>query len=99
MGLAVAQHAVDHAEADHGFAVRNEFFVVLTQAAVPIQPAERPLHDPALRLDIKAVGVIAPFYNLQQPPAGLLDPVNELSGVASVGPDDPESGEFSGHDI
>jgi len=88
-----AAHEVNHGDQNHGFTVFRQEVVVFAQAAVPIEPRESPFHDPAFRQHDKAGQVIRSFDDLQGPMVRCLDPLDQLAGIAPVGPDQPQAAE------
>ena len=63
---------------------------VLAESAAVFKPGERPLHDPASRQDLEALGRVLSPYDLKVDPAMSFQagyPVDQLSPIASVGPD------------
>ena len=67
-------------------------FVIFREPSRRVQPAESPLHDPSLRQYLGAVKVITAFDDFQIPAAEILDPVDKLSLITSVSPDQLKAG-------
>ena len=87
-----ANHEVDHRHLDDGFTGFRQQFVIFTQAAVAIEPAECALdnpplwdHDEALRF-VRALGDLQTDRPLgsQRP-----DPVHQRPSIGPVGPSMP----------
>src|SRR3990172_7534615 len=84
-----------HGQVDHRFAALGERLVVLTQSPVATQPSEGALHDPALGQHHEAGYLVAALDDLQNPVAQLPRPVDQLAGIAAVGPNQFEPWEAS----
>ncbi len=80
-------HHVDHDDKDHGLTAGYQHFIVLAHTAVSTDPSEGTFHDPPLGQYRKARNLIASFDDLQCPAADSLRPIDQLPGVATVGPD------------
>jgi len=60
--------------------------VILAQSAIAIQPAKRPLNDPALRLDFESLLVRESAHDLQCPATDIAQPLRQgLAAVAGSG--------------
>src|SRR6185312_11520161 len=86
----------DHGPADHGFVVGGKGFVVAGAAAVPGDPCEGPLDDPASWQNNESGHVVGPFDDLHGHMQGVACPFEELAGVAAVSPDEAYSAAGSG---
>jgi hypothetical protein len=81
--------------------------VVLAQSTEAPEPSERALDDPSTRQNLESFDVIRALDDLHldraEVPAQIADPVDELAGVAAVGPDVSESkkrvGEPAEHEL
>src|SRR3974377_1124488 len=84
-------HESDHTDANHRFAMVGAHLVVPTKAARLHKPAEGSLGDPALRQNLEAFSLVGAPHNLQMELAEwteVLDPLDQGSQVATVGPDE-----------
>ena len=83
---------MDHGRLDHGFAGGRQQVVILTQAAVAIEPPEGALHNPALGHDhkpldgVRALGHLQANWPLRSQP---LDPLAQRPGIGPIRPDGP----------
>lgn len=84
-----------HSQVNHGFAAFREGLVILAQAAIAAEPGEGSFDNPALGQDHEAGHIVAAFDDLQDPVAQLPRPLDQLSGVAAVGPDQLEPRELA----
>src|ERR1700686_1544004 len=80
------QHQLDHGDFNHGFAVFEEFLIIFAKPTVVAQPSERAFHNPTLREDLKTDLVSQLAYDFQNPAAPAIEPADQLSGIATVGP-------------
>src|SRR2546426_371406 len=68
--------------------------IVTAKTARFVEPTKRAFYDPAFGKNLETFGSIAPSYDLQfQFAKGpkLLNPVNQSSQIATIGPDDLQS--------
>lgn len=82
-----------HGQVDHCLAAFGEHLVVLAQASVSLEPPEGAFHDPSLGQDHEARHVVAALDDFQNPAPELSRPVDQLSGIAAIGPDQLQPGE------
>jgi hypothetical protein len=80
------KHQLDHGDFNHGFAVFEEFLIIFAEPAVVAEPSERTFHNPTLREDLKTDLLFQLAYDFQDPAAPAIEPVDQLSGVATIGP-------------
>lgn len=73
-----------HRDEDHDLTRLRQFFVVLAESSVAIEPAERPLHDPALRIDLEAGPANRAPHDLQHPAIRQEPRRQRLAAVARV---------------
>jgi hypothetical protein len=83
---------MDHDHLDHRVACPGEVRVILTQAAVAVEPPQGPLDNPPCRAHHEPLGALGPLDNLQpyrvmHPQR--LDPRDQLAGISRIGPDHP----------
>jgi hypothetical protein len=97
-----ANHQMDHHRADHGFTGFRQQLVIFTQAAIAIEPAQGPFHNPALRDDHKALGGVGTLRDLQtdrplrpQRP----DPVYQRPSISPIRPDVPQPAKLVPEDV
>ena len=82
------QHQPSHRHLNQIFAGLDFALVILTQAAKPINPGQRPFHDPALGLNDKTRLARNAFDDLYAPVAfGLAPRSKRLPGIALIRPD------------
>ena len=88
-----------HRDIDPSFGAGFGGFVIACEAAVPHQPAEGSLHDPAERQDFEACGIVRTLDDGDsQLGAQAFDPVGEgLTGVAAIHPEDAQPSEPTQH--
>ena len=84
-----------HGQVNDRLAALGQRFVILAQAPVAAEPSEGPFGDPSLGQDHEAAQIVAPLDDLENPAAQLSCPVDQVSGVPSVGPDPLEPGELT----
>lgn len=80
------EHQVDHGQVNEILAGSRVEFIILAEPAVPAQPCERPLDDPAVGQHLEARDLFAAPDNFQFPAGVFLDPLLQLAGVAGIGP-------------
>lgn len=90
------QHQSDHSDLNHGLAVLDDFLVVFAESPTVAQPSERAFDQPPLGQHLKADLAFQLAHDFQNPTAPLLQPFDELSGVAAVGPDQRDRRKRSG---
>ena len=68
-------------------------FVMSVQDSPKHQPTKRPLYNPAFRQYLECVNIIVPLHDFQ-PPGGLfLDPLDQLTTVAAIRPNQFNAGQ------
>lgn len=77
----------------HGFVVVGSGFVVADAAAVLVDPGEGPLDHPDPGPDVESGTAGDAFDDLNPKGDNLVRPADQPTGVASVGPDQPDRGE------
>jgi len=80
------EHEPDHGDVDHGFAVFQEFLIVLAESPGMSQPGERAFHDPAFAQELKTSLLFQLTDNFQDPTTPAIEPGNQLAGVTAIGP-------------
>ena len=91
-----AEHESGHSPVDPGFGGFRQCFIILAQSPVPAHPGESALHHPAPGQHLKAVAVPrAPHYP-QSPTRQCRHPLDQLSGLAAIRPDQAQPGKPSG---
>ena len=91
-----AEHESDHSGVDPGFGGFRQCFIILAQSPVPAQPGESALHHPASGQHLKTVAVLGTPHYLQSPTRQCRHPLDQLSGVAAIRPDQAQPGKPSG---
>src|ERR1035438_3125076 len=86
-----AKHEPSHREINHGFTARSESFVVATQPAIAPEPSKGSFHNPAPWQDFESTHIVRAFDNFKQATHVPFDPTDQLSSVATIGPDEPKS--------
>lgn len=81
------KHEVDHGNANHRLAAGGQGFVILTEAPVLAQSRERALHNPSFGQHHEMADR-RPSDNLDHASVGLLGPLDQLTGVPAIGPDE-----------
>ena len=91
-----AEHESGHSRVDPGFGGFRQCFIILAQSPAPAHPGESALHHPAPGQHLKAVAVPrAPHYP-QSPTRQCRHPLDQLSGLAAIRPDQAQPGKPSG---
>jgi len=83
-------HQVDHHDLDDRFTGLWQQLIVLAQPPVPIEPAQRALHDPAFGAHHEALGNSRSLNDGQSHGPMCpqrLDPGDQLAGIGLIGPD------------
>jgi len=78
---------MSHGQVNHGLAALGEHLVILAETSVSLEPPEGSLDDPPLGQDDETCHIVAALDDLQNPTAKFSRPVDQLSGIAAVGPD------------
>jgi len=87
-----SEHQLNHRDVDHGLTGGGEIFVVLTQSPISSQPTESSFHHPTSRQHFKSCDIVAPPYNFQSPTGQAVKPSDQLSSIATIRPNQLESG-------
>ena len=85
-GRQAAEPKLDHGNVDpclRGFA---QGFVVLTPAPAAAEPGAGALHPPSAGPHLKLVAVPGAFHDFQDPAGQVSDPLDQLAGLAGIGP-------------
>ena len=94
---------MDHGQVNHVFTAVGQRLVIFAQTPVTVQPREGAFHNPTFRQDHKAGDIIVTLDNLQRPSTHPSGPVDQLTGIAAVGPDQLQPGrmadEFGQHQL
>ena len=80
---------------DHSLTILGEKFIVLRQATVTPKPGKGSFNDPAAGKQNKTLGPHRTQNRLQQPTAGLFDPLDQVASVRSVSPNDLQAWELA----
>ena len=83
---------MNHSYVDPRFRCIGQSFVVLAQPTAPAEPRECSFNHPSSRQHLKVVAVPRALHNLEHPACHGPDPLDQLSSIASIGPDQPHSG-------
>jgi len=86
-----SQHEEDHCNLNESLPGFSKFFIVFAKSTTATQPSEGPFHDPTAWQNVKSLGVVAAFDDLQYPAARLLHPIDQLSTVAAIRPNELQS--------
>ena len=82
---------MDHGDLNESFTGFRKFFIVLAKSTTTTEPSEGSFHDPTTWQNVEALDVVAAFDDLQYPAVRLLHPVNQLSTVAAIRPNELQS--------
>ena len=82
----MTHHAMDHSGIDHGFAALREPLVVLAEFSILAEPRKRSLDHPPTRKHLEAHLILRFLHDFQRPAEAFLHPLNERSGIPSIGP-------------
>jgi hypothetical protein len=85
-----SEHEANHGQIDHGLPGLSLPFVVAVEPARTSQPAKGAFHNPAPRQDLEGMQ-LGTFDYLYRAAPPVLRPVQQGSGVATVGPDVSDS--------
>ncbi len=91
---------MNHSYVDPGLGCIGQSFVVpvsstgqaLAQPTAPAEPRECSFDHPSSRQHLKVVAVPGALDNLERPACQGPDPLDQLSSIASIGPDQPHAG-------
>ena len=91
---------MNHSYVDPGLGCLGQSFVVpvsstgqaLAQPTAPAEPRECSFDHPSSRQHLKVVAVPGALDNLERPACQGPDPLDQLSSIASIGPDQPHAG-------
>ena len=91
---------MNHSYVDPGLGCLGQSFVVpvsstgqaLAQPTAPAEPRECSFNHPSSRQHLKVVAVPGALDNLERPACQGPDPLDQLSSIASIGPDQPHAG-------
>ena len=82
---------MDHGNLNKSFTCFGKFFIVFAKSTTTTEPSEGPFHDPTTWQNVKALDVVAALDDLQYPAARLLHPLDQLSAVAAIRPNEFQS--------
>ena len=83
---------MNHSYVDPGLRCIGQSFVVLAHPTAPAEPRECSFNHPSSRQHLKVVAVPGALDNLERPACQGPDPLDQLSSIASIGPDQPHAG-------
>ena len=84
---------MNHRYMDPCLRCTRQALVVLTETTRPTQPRQCPFNDPSSWQHLKLMAGPGTLHDLQGPARNSLDPVNQLTSVSSVSPDQLEARE------
>ena len=94
---------MDHRDMNPGFSCFRQGFIVLAQPTTTTQPSQSAFYNPPTREYLKSVAVWRPSDDLQQPATEDTSPIDQLTSVARIGPDQLEprvsSRQFAQHEF
>ena len=82
---------MDHGNLNESFTGFSKFLIVFAKSTTTTEPSEGPFHDPTTRQNVKALDVVVTFNDLQYPAARLLHPIDQLSAVTAIRPNELQS--------
>ncbi len=82
---------MDHGNLNESFTGFSKFFIVFAKSTTTTEPSEGSFHDPTTWQNVKALDIVAAFDDLQYPAARLLHPIDQLSAVAAICPNELQS--------
>ena len=82
-----AEHELDHGDVDPCLRGCAQGLVVFAQPTAPAQPGKGALHHPSAGQHLKLMAMGGPFHNFQCPAGPGPDPLDQLAGLAGIGPD------------
>ncbi len=85
-------HQVDHSDDDHCLTTGRQCFIVFRQSAILSQPGKRALDDPSFRQHDEPIQHRT-FDDLDETPVPPACPIDEPTGIATVGKDQLETSE------
>ena len=86
-------HKINHSNLNHRFTAVCQRLIVLAQTAVLTQPRESSFDHPSPRQNHKSLHTVTSFDNPQNPMTKIRYPINELAGIAAIGPDQRQTTE------
>jgi hypothetical protein len=95
-------HQMDHGHTDHRVARLGQIFVIFGSSAIPAEPPEGALHNPALRQGQNALDPSGPFDHVQAnipPGPERPHPGEAVTGRGLIRPDQPPSGKPAAEDV
>jgi len=87
-------HQIDHGNINHRFAALWQRFVIFTQSSIFAQPGKRTLNDPTFGQHHELVKIVA-LDDFNHAATSALAPIDQLTRVAAVGPDQLQACETS----
>src|SRR5260370_37175371 len=81
---------MDHGYVDEGFTGLGQAFVIASQAARAAEPGKGAFYNPTFGQDLKTNLIAELSNNLQGPAKAGLDPGDQLTAIAAVGPNQLE---------
>ncbi len=87
---------MNHGNLYPSFTGFRQSFVVFAQPSAPAQPGQSAFHHPSSGQHLKAVALSGTPDNRQGPAGNGMDPVNQLSSMAAIGPDQAQPGKPAG---
>ena len=81
---------MNHCDMDPGFSCFWQGFIVLAEPTRPTQPSQSAFYNPPTRQYLKSVAVWRSSDDLQQPTTEGTSPIDQLTSVARIGPDQLE---------
>jgi hypothetical protein len=88
-------HQIDHTQEYHRLAGCRELFVILAESAIPAQPTEGAFDHPAAREYFEPRLLIRAFDDLERPASQAFNPINQLTGIPAIRPDQEEANKLS----
>src|SRR5882757_6616191 len=79
---------MNHRNIDHSLTGNGKPFVVFTEAAIPAEPAKGAFNDPSPRQDYETFNTNRSQYGLQDPAASRVNPLDQLTCIPTIGPDE-----------
>ena len=83
---------MNHCYVDPRLRCIGQGLVVLAQSTAPAEPRECSLDHPSSGQHLKLMAVPGTFHNFKRPACQGPDPLDQLSAIACIGPDQSQTG-------
>jgi len=88
-------HQIYHSKLNQSLNTNNELLIVLAQSPILAQPRKGSLYHSLPRQDRKTFNLVIAFHNLQHQKNEISSPVDELTCISTIGPDQRQTAKTS----